>query len=88
MRIRTELGNFSGSGLALRIDLWPAGFGIETQEYVLIDVRFALDETDRTARTFQEPKIAIAGYIDQTLIELAATFEIHEDWRRDFVIIP
>ena len=49
---------------------------------------FAFNKTDPAARPLEEPKIAIAGYIDQTLIESAATFEIHEDWRRDFVPIP
>ena len=48
----------------------------------------AFDETDAATGALEEPKIPIAGDIDQTLVHSAAAFKVHEDWRRDLIPIP
>src|SRR5215471_18291849 len=83
----------AGAGLVGRIDLRPAGFGIQAQEHVLLHVRLPFDELDFSARALhvaavQKPEIAIAGNVDQSLHSAAAALVIHQDRRRDFVPIP
>ena len=86
--VGTEVGLLARAGLVRRIDFRPAGFRIEAREHVLVHVRLAFDEMDRTAAAFQEPQVAVARDVDQTFDGASAALEVDQDRRRDFVPVP
>jgi hypothetical protein len=49
----------------LRIHVGPSRDGIEAPEHVLIHVRFAFDEADRSFGALEKPQIAVARDIDE-----------------------
>ena len=79
-------------GLCVRIDIRPAGLRIQALEHVLIHVRLAFDELDAPVAAhhaaIEEPQIAVARDIDQTLDGAPVALEIDQDRRRNFVPIP
>ncbi len=76
----------------LRVYLWFSSNRIETQEYVLLDVRLAFHKLDAPAildgPAIEKPQISIARDIDQTLDGAPITLVIHQDRRRNLVPIP
>src|SRR3989442_8031330 len=65
-----------------------SGLGIQTPEHILIDVGFAFDELDRPRASLEEPQITIARDINQAFDGASVALVVHEDGRRDFVVIP
>ena len=63
-------------------------FGIEATEDVLVDVRLAVDELDRAVRALEEPQIAVARDVDESLDRASVAPVVDEDRRRHFVPVP
>src|SRR6185436_14496046 len=66
----------------------PAGLRIEALEDVLLHERCAVDEIDLAARTLEEPEVAVARDVDQSLDRPAVAPEVDENRRRHFVPVP
>jgi hypothetical protein len=81
VRVGTEVGAPAGPGYALRVDVGTAGLRIETAEDVLIDVRLALDESNRSGASFEEPQITVARDVDQSFDRATAATIVDEDRR-------
>ena len=76
---RTEVGDLADVGLAALVDFRAARFRIEPLEDVLLDVRLAVDEVDRTGRALEEIQIAVAAEIHQSLDCSATAPEVDEE---------
>src|SRR6516164_3963937 len=79
---------FCSSRVAVRIDVGPPCLRIEFSEDVLPDERLAIDESDPAVCPLEEPQVAVARDVDQSLDRPAAAREVNEDRRRDFVPVP
>src|SRR2546426_5904808 len=88
VRSRTKVGAFAGAGFVSGVHVRTSGLGIQTPEHILIDVGFAFDELDRPRASLEEPQITIARDINQAFDGAPVALIVHEDGRRDFVVIP
>src|SRR4029078_6664775 len=64
---RAEFGKPASARLTRWIDIGPAGFRIDAAEYVLLHKRLAVHEIDSPVGSFQEPQVAVARDVDQSL---------------------
>lgn len=88
MRSGAKICTLASAGFVLRVHVRPSGLGIQTEEYVLIHVRLALDELDRPGASFEEPQITIAGDVNQSLDRTSVALVVDEYGRRNLVIVP
>src|SRR5439155_23826002 len=86
--VRTELCTVAGYRLVRRVNLRSARFRIEALRNILKHVRLSFDVLDRSRTAFEKPQITIARDVDQTFVGSAIALEVHEDRRRDLVIVP
>ena len=92
MQFRAVIRFLSRSRLVRGIHVGTSGLRIEAPEHVLVDVRLAFDKLDPSAgfrvAAIEEPQVAVAGDIDQSLEGAPVALEVNQDGRRHFVPVP
>src|SRR5262249_44684635 len=84
----TEFRRFAGSRLTRRVDIRTAGLRIYAAKHVLFDERFAVDEIDRAVGAFEEPQIAVARDVNESLDRATVPLVVDGDRRRPLIPIP
>src|SRR2546430_785258 len=88
VRVRAERRGLSRDRFVRGVDFRPSRFRIEALEDVLIDVRLAFDERDRTGASLEKPQIPVTRDVDEPLDRAAVAPVVDENRRRDLVPVP